>query len=99
MARQLLFVSPMERGCLWTESGAREQGARNELELRVLRNKLINLTLDWELEALALDAQRYREAAPDQREHLRDNALAYRKCIAKLTELLNSSSVLACKTE
>lgn len=89
----------MDRGCLWSNVGVREIAPRNDLELRILRNKLVNLTLDWELEALALDAKRYRESVADQRDHLRDNALAYRKCIAKLSGLLNSSSLLACKTE
>jgi hypothetical protein len=91
------FAFRMDRACLWKNSGAREDGA-NDVELRVLRNKLINLMLDWELEALSLDAQRYRAIRPEDRENLRESALAYRKCITKLTELLNSSSVLACKS-
>jgi hypothetical protein len=70
---------------------------RSDVDLRVLRNQLINLTLDWELEALALDAQRYRSQASTERESLRDSAQTYRKCIAKLTELLNSSLALAAK--
>ena len=89
----------MDRGCLWKNSGGREEGPGNTLEVRVLRNQLINLTLDWELEALALDAQRYRARVAEEREHFRDSALAYRKCIAKLTELLNSSSILAYKAQ
>jgi hypothetical protein len=80
----------MDRTCLW-----RDVATRDNLDVRVLRNQLINLTLDWELEALALDAQRYRAPGAVERENLRDSAIAYRKCIAKLTELLNSSTVLA----
>ena len=66
-------------------------------DLSVLRNKLINLTLDWELAALHLDAQRYRANGILERESLRDSALAYRKCIAELTEVLSANSLLACR--
>jgi hypothetical protein len=87
----------MERVGLWSELGTRDSGSGNQLEIRVLRNKLINLTLDWELEALSLDAQRYRAIRLEDRENFRESALAYRKCITKLTELLNSSPVLSCR--
>jgi hypothetical protein len=86
----------MDRVGLWTEMGMRDGGSGNQLEIRVLRNKLINLTLDWELEALSLDAQRYRAIRLEDRENLRESALAYRKCITKLTELLQSSPILSC---
>jgi hypothetical protein len=80
----------MERGCTAVESGLGSLGGRNQdIDLRILRSQLINLSLDWELEALALDAQRYRAQGTVEKESLRDSAQAYRKCIAKLTELLN----------
>ena len=70
----------------------------HDVEAQVLRSRLVNLTLDWELAALALDAQRYRTNTTLERESLRDSATAYRKCIAALTEVLSRSSLLACKT-
>lgn len=69
----------------------------SESELRALKNKLVSLMLDWELEALSLDAQRYRAAQAEERDNLRESALAYRKCITKLTELLSNSTMPACK--
>jgi hypothetical protein len=86
-------------GVLCKDRGVREENAQpKNIEVCVLRSKLINLTLDWELQALALDSQRYRAAGIVERQHLRDNALAYRKCIAKVTEVINDS-VLACRTQ
>jgi hypothetical protein len=70
----------------------------NEIEAQVLRSRLVNLTLHWELAALRLDAQRYRADAAIERESLRDRATAYRKCITALTEVLAGSSLLAYKT-
>ncbi len=67
----------------------------NEAELRLL--KLVNLTLDWELRALALDARRYCTQSAQERESLRESAAAYRKCAAELTEMLSASALLACK--
>lgn len=89
----------MDRVGIWREARiAREEGGKKyELETRVLRNKLVNLTLDWELAALTLDAQRYKSTGPLERESLRDSANTYRKCIAELGEILSNSSVLACK--
>jgi hypothetical protein len=88
----------MDSVCLRRSSGVREAGAQSNWEVRLLRNQLMNLTLGWELEALALDAKRYRAVGSEQKESLRDSALAYRKCIAKVTELLNSGSISACKS-
>jgi hypothetical protein len=68
-----------------------------DVQTRVLRSQLMSLALDWELAALALDAQRYRAAGNEQRESLRDSAVTYRKCIAELSELLSGSALLACK--
>jgi hypothetical protein len=88
----------MDRILSWTDSrGSSEEQKRSDLETRVLRNKLVNLTLDWELAALALDAQRYKTSGPLERESLRDSANTYRKCVAELSGLLSNSSVLACK--
>lgn len=61
-------------------------------DLRVIRSKLLNLVLDWELEALALDAKRYKSELPEQRESLKHDALLYRKCIAEVTEVLGTVS-------
>ena len=72
------------------DSGVRDEEAKSDMELRVLRNRLLDLTLNWELEALSLDAQRYRAERMEERENLRESALAYRKCVHKLTALLKS---------
>lgn len=79
------------------DAGVRAPETQTNVEIRFLRSRIINLTLDWELEALSLDAQRYRTSGAEKREQLRDCALAYRKCIAKLTELLDSNALLASK--
>jgi hypothetical protein len=70
---------------------------KDDVAARVLRSQLVNLTLDWELAALALDARRYKASETVERENLRDSAIAYRKCIAELTGILSASSLLACK--
>jgi hypothetical protein len=90
----------MDRMSLWRDStGIRvEEPKKTDLEARVLRNKLINLTLDWELAALTLDAQRYKANETLERESLRDSAIAYRKCISELSEVLSGNPMLACKT-
>jgi hypothetical protein len=77
----------------------REEASNREMEIRVLRSRLMNLTLDWELAALTLDAQRYHSHGTMERESLRDSAVTYRKCISELSEILSGSSVLACKTQ
>lgn len=89
----------MDRGGIWRETliSRGEDRKKNDVETRVLRNKLVNLTLDWELAALTLDAQRYKSSGALERESLRDSANTYRKCIAELNEIVSSSSVLACK--
>lgn len=90
----------MDRVVAWRDPRAgSEEGKKSDLETRVLRNKLVNLTLDWELAALTMDAQRYKANAPLERESLRDSANTYRKCIAELTDILSNSSVLACKAQ
>ncbi|HTG45681.1 MAG TPA: hypothetical protein VK633_14255 [Verrucomicrobiae bacterium] len=89
----------MDRPNFWPSAAARGEEKRSELDVRVLRNKLINLTLDWELAAHTLDSQRYKMQASLDRESLRDSSIAYRKCIAELTEILSGSSTLACKTQ
>ena len=75
-----------------------QQDHCNHVEAQVLRSRLVHLTLNWELAALALDAQRYRTLAAFEKESLRDSATAYRKCITALTEVLSGSSLLASKT-
>jgi hypothetical protein len=89
----------MNRGVLWGECQTVSPiKGPDDVEARVLRSRLVNLTLDWELKALSLDAQRYRTAALDERESLRDSANAYRKCLSELTAVLSASALLACKT-
>ena len=66
---------------------------RGEIETRVLRSKLVNLTLDWELAALTIDTQRYKSQEQIERESLRDTANTYRKCVAELSEILANSTV------
>ena len=83
---------------MWKDNPpGRDEDRRNEVENRVLRNKLVNLTLDWELAALTMDAQRYKSHGQVERESLRDSANTYRKCVAELNEVLSHSSFLACK--
>jgi len=64
-----------------------------EMETRVLRSKLVNLTLEWELAALTMDTQRYKSHEQIERESLRDTANTYRKCVAELSEILANSTV------
>lgn len=87
----------MNTAVLWGRVETASPKTADNVEARVLRSRLVNLTLDWELTALSLDAQRYRTSALDEREHLRDSANAYRKCLAELTAVLSASSLLACK--
>jgi hypothetical protein len=91
----------MERDLLGegVRNGTSQADRKDGLEARVLRGQLVSLTLDWELAALALDAQRYRVPDCEERENLRDSAAAYRKCIAELTQVLAGSSLLACKPQ
>lgn len=70
---------------------------KGDIEARVLRSRLVNLTLDWELAALTIDAQRYKSHAQIDRESLRDTAITYRKCVAELSEVL--SNLPCCKRE
>ena len=90
----------MDRLNLWRDARGTENADRKgNLEIRVLRNRLVNLTLDWELAALTLDAQRYKASGPVEKESLRDSANTYRKCIAELSEVLSGSPVLAGKAD
>ena len=90
----------MDRLNLWRDARGTENADRKgNLEIRVLRNRLVNLTLDWELAALTLDAQRYKANGPMEKESLRDSANTYRKCIAELSEVLSGSPVLAGKAD
>jgi len=89
----------MNTGLLWGDVAAEpSKGTEsNYVEARMLRSRLVNLTLDWELTALALDARRYRAVAAGERESLRDSATAYRKCISELTQLISAGSLIAQK--
>ena len=78
--------------------GLPDEDKRTEIETRVLRSKLVNLTLDWELAALTMDAQRYKTIAQQERESLRDSANTYRKCVAELNQIISVSSAPACKS-
>ncbi len=90
----------MDRLSLWRNArSAPGEERKTDLETRVLRNRLVNLTLDWELAALTLDAQRYKANGPLEKESLRDSANTYRKCIAELSEILSASPVLAAKAD
>ena len=90
----------MDRLNLWQDARSAENAERKDgLEIRVLRNRLVNLTLDWELAALTMDAQRYKASGPMEKESLRDSANTYRKCIAELSEVLSGSPVLAGKAD
>ena len=79
-------------------SGLQLEDRRSEVESRVLRSKLVNLTLDWELTALTMDAQRYKTNAQMERESLRDSANTYRKCVAELNAIISHNSAPACKS-
>lgn len=90
----------MDRLNLWRDTRFTENNERKgDLEIRVLRNRLVNLTLDWELAALTMDAQRYKGSGPMEKESLRDSANTYRKCIAELSDLLAGSPVLDGKAD
>ena len=81
----------METAIDWIDTMRGDDHDKIEMHSRVLRNKLINLTLDWELAALTLDAQRYKSQTTMERETFRDSANIYRKCISEVTELLHSA--------
>ena len=89
----------MNSALLWGGVAAEAPKAEgsNHVEARMLRSRLINLSLDWELAALALDARRYRAIAADERESLRDSATVYRRCISELSTLISGGSVVAQK--
>lgn len=69
-----------------------------EIETRVLRSRLVNLTLDWELAALTMDAQRYKSHGSTERESLRDCANTYRRCVAELNGVLTHVTIPAHKS-
>jgi hypothetical protein len=85
----------MDRVSLWRDARMADGKERKH----DLRNQLVNLTMDWELAALTLDAQRYKTQGPLEKESLRDTANTYRKCIAELSEILSCSPMLAAKTD
>jgi hypothetical protein len=72
---------------------------KSDIETRVLRSRLVNLTLDWELRSLSMDAQRYKLLDQTERESLRDIADTYRKCVAELSEALARCHSPCCKGE
>ena len=83
----------MERVGLEKMGVASVEDRNGEINTRVLRSKLVNLTLDWELAALTMDAQRYKAHEQIERESLRDTANTYRKCVAELSEILANSTI------
>jgi hypothetical protein len=91
------FDAGMELGAPGTNFLGRGEDKRSEIENRVLRSKLVNLILDWELAALTMDAQRYKSHAQMERESLRDAANTYRKCVAELNEIIAHSPAQAAK--
>ena len=90
----------MDRVSFW-RGAVQPQGeeSKTDVEKSALRNNLISLTLDWELAALTLDAQRYKTNTAFERESLRDSANTYRKCISELSEILSANLIMACKTD
>ena len=70
-----------------------------EIEIRVLRSRLVNLTLDWELRALTMDAQRYKSLDQIERESLKDMANTYRKCVSELSVVFAHIPLPTCKNE
>jgi len=87
----------MDSGASITDFLGRGEDKRCEIENRVLRSKLVNLILDWELAALTMDAQRYKSHAQMERESLRDAANTYRKCVAELNEIIANSAAPAAR--
>ena len=83
----------MERVGLEKMGVASVEDRSGDINTRVLRSKLVNLTLDWELAALTMDAQRYKAHEQIERESLRDTANTYRKCVADLSEILANSTI------
>ena len=83
----------MERVGLEKMGVASVEDRSGDINTRVLRSKLVNLTLDWELAALTMDAQRYKAHEQIERESLRDTANTYRKCVAELSEILANSTI------
>lgn len=74
----------------------RDDGAGG-LDARTIRNRLVNLKLEWEVAALTLDTQRYLAHDEKERESLRCSANTYRKCVAELSIIIASTSAAACK--
>jgi hypothetical protein len=91
----------MDRVSHWKDPGISPgEQKRFDLETRVMRNRLVNLSLDWELTALTLDAQRYKSCGTAvERESLRDSANTYGKCVAELAELLSKDLSAPCKAD
>jgi len=74
-----------------------ETNGRRDVEAKVFQSRLLNLTLNWELTALALDARRYRAENAAERESLRDSATVYRKCMAGLSEVISRNCCMPAK--
>ena len=89
----------MERVEFSTEFLASGLERSSAIETRVLRSRLVNLSLDWELAALTMDAQRYKSHEQTERESLRDSANTYRNCVAELSDIIATTALPRCKRE
>jgi len=86
----------MEAAVEWVETIDCGSGHNSqELFKGLLRSKLVNLTLDWEVAAMTLDTERYKSQTTVERESLRDSATIYRKCISEVTEILTACPALS----
>lgn len=61
-----------------------------ETAVSVTETGIFRLALAWEMEALALDAVRYRTHIQAECDTLRDRANVYRRCAAELTSRLKA---------
>jgi hypothetical protein len=68
-----------------------EEQQRLERENRMLRSRLKNLTLSWELKALAFEAQEHTKLNAEN-VILKERVSVYRKCISEVTEILELNS-------
>jgi hypothetical protein len=85
----------MEAAVGWTETIDSGSDHRDELKI-ALRNRLANLTRDWEEAAMTLEAERFKSQTTLERESLRESATVYRKCISEVTEILTAAPNLNC---
>ena len=86
----------MEPGASETNFFSRGEQISADVGIRILRNKLLNITLDWELTALTIDARRYKTISQTERESLRHSANTYRRCVAELNKILTSTASATC---